>query len=230
MRVLAVVSALVSFYVTYLAYRNLKSVVPLLRPGDLFDAQLADARPQPVRRPRPRRAAARRCSARGIAAHALSGVYMLFFLFIPLTLASRSSFCRTCARASSSRTALALNWLLGAGELLPAAVARADLRRARPRSPASRAPASSAPAGDAARAAAGVPARPVRRGPRRASAPSPRCTCRSSSPPRWPRTCSGCARYVKIARVGPVRADRRRDDLLRLALRRSTTSPAWPSP
>jgi hypothetical protein len=41
-RGVAVGSALVSFYVTYLAYRNLKSVVPLLRPGELFDPQLAD--------------------------------------------------------------------------------------------------------------------------------------------------------------------------------------------
>jgi hypothetical protein len=39
----AVASALVSFYVTYLAYRNLKSILPLLRPGELFDRQLADA-------------------------------------------------------------------------------------------------------------------------------------------------------------------------------------------
>ena len=41
-RGVAVGTALVSFYVTYLAYRNLKSVVPLVRPGDLFDPQLAD--------------------------------------------------------------------------------------------------------------------------------------------------------------------------------------------
>src|SRR3954469_4936813 len=41
-RGVAVATALASFYVSYLAYRNLKSVVPLLRPGDLFDRQLAD--------------------------------------------------------------------------------------------------------------------------------------------------------------------------------------------
>ena len=39
----AVVSALVGFYVTYVAYRNVKSVTPLLRPGELFDRQLVDA-------------------------------------------------------------------------------------------------------------------------------------------------------------------------------------------
>src|SRR5829696_2599526 len=40
-RGLAVGGAIVAFYVTYLAYRNLKSVVPLLRPGELYDGRLA---------------------------------------------------------------------------------------------------------------------------------------------------------------------------------------------
>jgi len=35
-------SALLGFYVTYMAYRNLKAVVPLVRPDVLFDGQLAD--------------------------------------------------------------------------------------------------------------------------------------------------------------------------------------------
>ena len=43
-------TALVSFYATYFAYRNLKSVVPLLRPDELFDRQLADWRPGALRR------------------------------------------------------------------------------------------------------------------------------------------------------------------------------------
>ena len=41
-RGLAVGSALVSFYISYLAYRNLKGAVPLLRPDYLLDRQLAD--------------------------------------------------------------------------------------------------------------------------------------------------------------------------------------------
>ena len=40
-RGIAVGVAIVSFYAAYLAYRNLKGVVPLLRPGELFDTQLA---------------------------------------------------------------------------------------------------------------------------------------------------------------------------------------------
>jgi hypothetical protein len=38
-RGVAVCTALVSFYASYLAYRNLKSVVPLLRPGERFLAK-----------------------------------------------------------------------------------------------------------------------------------------------------------------------------------------------
>ena len=59
-RWLAVTGAIVAFYVTYLAYRNLKSMVPLLRPGDLFDGAAGRRRPRALPRPRSGRAAARR--------------------------------------------------------------------------------------------------------------------------------------------------------------------------
>ena len=199
-RVLAVVSALVSFYVTYLAYRNLKSVVPLLRPDELFDA--------PARRPRPRA-----CSPGSDPAALLHSV-----------LGTRDrrpravGRLRGCSSSSSrSRSAFALvvlpnlraglfspprsslNWVLAAGELLPAAVARADLRRAGRvrRAPDHRR--------DGHLQALLLEQRmeflrdPAAAGPRRASAPSPRCTSRSSSPPRWRPTCWGFGRYVKIA-------------------------------
>src|SRR4051794_34902877 len=42
-RGVAVGGALLSFYATYLAYRNLKGVLPLLRPGVLVDDHLAAA-------------------------------------------------------------------------------------------------------------------------------------------------------------------------------------------
>ena len=41
-RAVVAASALLGFYVTYMAYRNLKAVVPLVRPDALFDRQLAD--------------------------------------------------------------------------------------------------------------------------------------------------------------------------------------------
>ncbi len=163
-RVLAVVSALVSFYVTYLAYRNLKSVVPLLRPDELFDGRLADldrtlfagSDPADV---------LHSVLGSGISAHALSGVYEGFFLFIPLALAFALVVLPDLRAGLFLTTALAINWMLAAGSyfLLPslgpiyaesAQFARApEHRRERP-------------AAGPARAADGVPARPVRGGHR----------------------------------------------------------------
>ena len=86
-RGVAVGSALISFYVTYLAYRNLKSVVPLIRPGDLFDRQLADLDRSLFGGLRSRRRCCTSFWAPVSGAHFMSGSYMIFFAFIPGTLA-----------------------------------------------------------------------------------------------------------------------------------------------
>ena len=99
---LAVGSALICFYVTYLAYRNLKSVVPLLRPGDLFDEQLADV----DRRLSSATIPPRCCTSlvgTGVATHFMSAAYMLFFLFIPGTLAVALVFSRNLQHRSLLR-------------------------------------------------------------------------------------------------------------------------------
>ena len=119
-RWLAVAGAIVAYYVTYLAYRNLKSVVPLLRPNDLFDQQLADfdrglfAGHDPA-------ALLHDALGTGLAAHVFSGTYMLFFLFIPGTLAVALVFSRNLRSGLFYATALSLNWGLGAASyfLLP---------------------------------------------------------------------------------------------------------------
>ena len=119
-RGLAVSSALISFYVTYLAYRNLKSVVPLLRPGELFDRQLADldrtlfAGHDPA-------ALMHAVMGTGTAAHVMSAAYMLFFAFIPITLAAGLVFSRDLQAGIFYTTAQSINWLLGAASyfLLP---------------------------------------------------------------------------------------------------------------
>ena len=85
-RGVAVGSALISFYVTYLAYRNLKSVVPLIRPGDLFDQQLADLDRSLFGGHDPA-TLMHDLLGTGVGAHFMSGAYMLFFAFIPGTLA-----------------------------------------------------------------------------------------------------------------------------------------------
>ena len=119
-RWLVVGSALVSFYVSYLAYRNLKSVVPLLRPGDLFDSQLADFErglfggdPATLLH-----------SLLGVGAqtHVLSVVYLLYLSFVPISLALAMVFSRDLRGGLFYATALSLNWPLGAASylLLPA--------------------------------------------------------------------------------------------------------------
>ena len=113
-RRLAVVAVtVISFFVTYLAYRNLKSVVPLLRPGDLFDGQLADVDRSLFGGHDPG-AVLHDALGTGFAAHALSAVYMLFFAFIPVAIATALAFSRDIRRGVFFVTALTLNWAVGA--------------------------------------------------------------------------------------------------------------------
>jgi hypothetical protein len=92
-RGVAVGSALISFYATYLAYRNLKSVVPLIRPGDLFDRQLAEFDRSLFGGHDPA-TLLHELLGTGVQAHLMSGAYMLFFAFIPGTLAFALVFAR----------------------------------------------------------------------------------------------------------------------------------------
>src|SRR5215217_9612787 len=111
-RGLVVASAVIGFYVTYLAYRNLKSVVPLVRP-DLFDGQLGafDRRLFAGHDPA---VLLHDLLGTGIATHVFSATYMLFFLFIPGTLALALVFSRDVRGGLFYATAQSLNWLLGA--------------------------------------------------------------------------------------------------------------------
>lgn len=113
LRGVAVGSALVSFYVTYLAYRNLKSVVPLLRPGELFDRQLADLDRSLFWGNDPA-ALLHAVLGTGLQAHVLSGAYMVFFVFIPGTLAVALVFSRDLQAGLFYVTAQSINWPLAA--------------------------------------------------------------------------------------------------------------------
>ena len=111
-RVAAVACALVSFYVTYLAYRNLKGVIPMLRPGDLFDAQIASldrtlfAGHDPA-------SLLHQALGTGVAAHVLSAFYVAFIVFLPLSLAVALVFARDLPTTLFYATALSVNWVLG---------------------------------------------------------------------------------------------------------------------
>src|SRR3954449_8327156 len=119
-RGVAVATALASFCVSYLAYRNLKSMVPLLRPGELFDGQLADldralfAGNDPA-------VLLHGILGTGAATQVMSSAYMLLFVFIPGTLAAALVFSPNLQAGLFYASAQSLNWLLGAASyfLLP---------------------------------------------------------------------------------------------------------------
>ena len=113
--------ALVSFYATYLAYRNLKSVVALLRPDVLFDGDLADLERSVFAGSDPA-SLLHSLLGTGIAAHGLSFVYDLFFLFVPLSIAFALVVLPDLRAGLFYVTAQSLNWVLAAGSyfLLPA--------------------------------------------------------------------------------------------------------------
>ena len=119
-RGVAVGSALISFYVTYLAYRNVKSVLPLLRPGELFDRQLSELDRGLFGGNDPA-VMLHSLLGTGVSTQVLSGAYMLLFIFIPGTLAFALVFSRGLQAGLFYTTAQSLNWVLGAASyfLLP---------------------------------------------------------------------------------------------------------------
>lgn len=120
-RGVAVGSALVSFYATYVAYRNLKSVVPLLRPGDLFDRQLADFDRSMFGGSDPAELL-HTLLGTGVSTQVLSTVYVAFVFLLPLALALALVFSPDLQRGLFFATALSINWPVGAASylLLPA--------------------------------------------------------------------------------------------------------------
>jgi hypothetical protein len=117
----AVGIALVSFYVTYLAYRNLKSIVPLLRPDADFDSELADLDRSLLGGNDPADML-HTLLGTGIAAEILSVVYVAFIALVPLSLALALVFTPELRGGIFYATALSINWGLGAATyfMLPA--------------------------------------------------------------------------------------------------------------
>ena len=111
-RLVPLCMALFAFFVTYFAYRNLKSVVPLIRPGEVFDDELTRMEidffgQQPA-------SVLHDLLGTGLAAHVLSSAYLLLFFFIPVTLAASLVFSSRLDAGLFYATALSLNWVVGA--------------------------------------------------------------------------------------------------------------------
>lgn len=116
----AVAAAVAGFYLTYFAYRNLKGVVPLLDTGDLYDARLARVDRALLGGHEPARLL-HDLLGTGIASHVLSGFYVAFIVFLPLTIGVALVFSRDLRSGLLYTTAQSINWLVGAASyfLLP---------------------------------------------------------------------------------------------------------------
>ncbi len=119
-RLVIVLIALASFYVTYVGYRNLKSFLPVARQQS-DDAMLAASDrllgfgtiPAEV---------LHNVLGTGVSAHVLSWVYISFLFFVPISLAAALVWSRDVSLGLWYTTALCLNWALGTASyyLLPA--------------------------------------------------------------------------------------------------------------
>ncbi len=112
LRRLAVVAAgLASFYVTYVAYRNLKSFLPFVR-KDLVDYDLVASdlwlgggnHPAEV---------LHHLLGTGVTAQVLSFVYVFFLFFVPFSLAAALVWSDNFSRGAWYASALSFNWILG---------------------------------------------------------------------------------------------------------------------
>ena len=113
-RIVPLCMAVFAFFATDFAYRNMKSVVPLVRENTSFDAQLLELEAGMFGGRQPAELL-HDLLGTGLAAHVLSFSYMLLFIFIPVTLAAALVFSTQLEAGLFYATALALNWVIGAG-------------------------------------------------------------------------------------------------------------------
>lgn len=100
------------FYVSYVAYRNLKDQLPFVR-GTLVDPSLHTIDRALMLGHEPA-AVLQHLLGTGVAAHVLSAVYVSYLFFVPLTLAAALVWSRNVHRGFWYVTALCVNWTLGA--------------------------------------------------------------------------------------------------------------------
>jgi hypothetical protein len=111
-RLVAVGVSVFAFYASYLAYRNLKGTLPLLRPGVLFDDQLRSADRWLAGGHDPA-TLLHDLLGTGIAAQVFSTAYVAFIVFLPLSLAVSLVFAEGIDDGLFLTAALSINWGLG---------------------------------------------------------------------------------------------------------------------
>jgi hypothetical protein len=107
-----ITAGMASFYVSYVAYRNLKGALPFARPK-LHDEQLLRLDEWMAFGHDPA-LLLHDLLGTGTAAYVLSSAYILYLLFVPLSLGAALVWGRNVRIGSWYVTALCLNWLLGA--------------------------------------------------------------------------------------------------------------------
>ena len=110
-RLAAVVAGLASFYVTYVAYRNLKSFLPFVR-KDLADHDLVESDSWLAAGQHPGDLL-HELLGTGVSAQVLSFAYMFFLFFVPFSLAASLVWSSGLSRGAWYVTALCFNWILG---------------------------------------------------------------------------------------------------------------------
>jgi hypothetical protein len=111
-RIVLVIVGLLSFYVTYVAYRNLKGFLPFVRPHVLNDKLLLSLDKALCFGHYPA-AILHQLLGTGFMAGVLSTVYVAFLMFVPVTLGAALIWSRNPATGSWYVIALCCNWVLG---------------------------------------------------------------------------------------------------------------------
>jgi membrane-associated phospholipid phosphatase len=111
-RVRLVIIGLVSFYLTYVGYRNLKGFLPFAREGTADMSLLALDRAMGLGSAPS--SLLHSVLGTGIAAHVLSLVYVAFLVFVPVSLGVSLVWSRQVRSGYLYVTVLCLNWVLGA--------------------------------------------------------------------------------------------------------------------
>jgi membrane-associated phospholipid phosphatase len=110
-RVAIVVLGIVAFYMTYFAYRNLKSFLPLITPQDL-DGNLLRLERDALGGTNPAEIVQSLLGA-GVSAHVLSFVYLFFLAFVPISLGASLIASINPLPGLWWTLALGVNWTLG---------------------------------------------------------------------------------------------------------------------
>jgi hypothetical protein len=111
-RIVLVLVGLLSFYVTYVAYRNLKGYLPFVRPHVLNDKLLLSLDKALCFGHYPA-VILHDLLGTGFMAGVLSTVYVAFLMFVPVTLGAALVWSRNPATGFWYVTALCCNWILG---------------------------------------------------------------------------------------------------------------------